>query len=133
MLCAPCFRRATELPDKRPSGKGYRPGSYRRTSPTCRRRPLYGAFALRICAAISASQSVMINELTNGRKLQLTTKLPLSISGNRCPTLELGFTAPLSILILFTTQDDETWNRRTTRKRICGAEISQQITGCRRI
>lgn len=30
---APCFRRDTELPDQQRSGKGYRPGSYRRTSP----------------------------------------------------------------------------------------------------
>lgn len=46
---APCFRRDTELPDQEPSVKGYRPGSYRRTSPKCRRRPLHGArIALRL-------------------------------------------------------------------------------------
>jgi len=41
--CAPCFRRDTELPDQELSGKGYRPGSYRRTSPYFRRRSLHGA------------------------------------------------------------------------------------------
>ena len=46
---APCFRRDTELPDERPSGKGYRPGSYLRTSPKNWRRPLHGArIALRL-------------------------------------------------------------------------------------
>jgi len=41
---------------QRTSGKGYRPGSYRRTSPQNRRSPLHGALHLHRCAVVSVWQ-----------------------------------------------------------------------------
>jgi hypothetical protein len=67
----PCFRRDTELPDRRPSGKGYRPGSYRRTSPYPQRSPLHGlSIPARLCLLCWVLQYGATQRCTQGAWLR---------------------------------------------------------------